>query len=879
MPATREGINAAGALLLAVTALLLACVVPTAGASEAPEGIHRIQHVVMIMQENRSFDSYFGTYPGANGIPGGICVPDPLKGDCIAPFHTTFDKSEGGPHGTEAAVADVNGGKMDGFLAQSEEKHGCKGTGGCGKCKKNPLCAEEVITYRDARDIPNYWSYARNYVLQDDMFESQASWSLPEHLAMVSAWSAVCSHKEPENPLTCTSSLGPATPARYWASPLEAKKKTRYPWTDLTYMMDQAGVSWRYYVHEGIEPDCEDDEATSCEKVFQNAKTPGIWNPLADFTDVKADGQLGNIQSLPKFYEATTDSRECGLPNVSWVVPDLAHSEHPPEPISSGQAYVTTLINSIMRSPCWGSTAILLSWDDWGGYYDHVVPPNVDQNGYGLRVPAIVISPYARAGYVDHQQLSHDAYLKFIEDDFLGGSRLDPATDGRPDSRPSVRENAPGLGSLASDFDFEQKPRAPILLPTRPAAGPASAEPGVQQPPAIETAPADAIAGGGAELHGTVNPDGGEVTDCHFDYGTSTGYGASVPCSQSAGSGAEPVAVSAHVGGLAASSTYHFRLVASNPGGTATGPDMSFPTSVAPPVVVTGAAKQISQTAATITASVNPNGSEVTDCHFEYGVASVSEAQAPCSPAPGSGSVPVAVGAALSGLAVGTTYTYRVVATSESGASQGAEASFTTLPLPPTVSAVQPNAGLVSGGATVTIAGSGFGEATAVKFGAKSATSFTVQSPGTITAVAPAAAVGTVDVLVANAGGTSEAVPADRFSYVPVDKEPAIGAVEPGSGPASGGTTTKIVGKHFTGTTSVTFGSLQAATFTVVSSTLVEAVTPSAPAGTVGVTLTTPNGSSAAAKKARFTFVAGEAGAALGPASVLSAPLETISLG
>ena len=118
-----------------------------------------------------------------------------------------------------------------------------------------------------------------------------------------------------------------------------------------------------------------------------------------------------------------------------------------------------------MRSPCWKSTAILLSWDDWGGYYDHVMPPAIDQNGYGLRVPGIVISPYARAGFIDHQQLSHDAYLKFIEDDFLGGSRLNPATDGRPDSRPSVREEAPGLGTLAADFNFDQSARpAPAAL-------------------------------------------------------------------------------------------------------------------------------------------------------------------------------------------------------------------------------------------------------------------------------------------------------------------------------------------------------------------------------------------------------------------------------
>jgi phospholipase C len=121
-----------------------------------------------------------------------------------------------------------------------------------------------------------------------------------------------------------------------------------------------------------------------------------------------------------------------------------------------------------MRSPNWRSTAIFLVWDDWGGFYDHVEPPVVNGESWGLRVPGIVISPYARRGVVDHQTLSFDAYLKFIEDDFLGGQRLDPSSDGRPDSRPSVGENAAELGDLASDFDFDQTPRRPFILPVNP---------------------------------------------------------------------------------------------------------------------------------------------------------------------------------------------------------------------------------------------------------------------------------------------------------------------------------------------------------------------------------------------------------------------------
>jgi phospholipase C len=143
-------------------------------------------------------------------------------------------------------------------------------------------------------------------------------------------------------------------------------------------------------------------------------------------------------------------------------------SEHPPGLVSAGQAYVTKLVNAAMRGKDWKSTAIFLAWDDWGGFYDHVVPPNVDRLGYGLRVPGLVISPYARKGYIDHQTLSFDAYAKFIEDDFLRSSRLDPATDGRPDSRPGVRENASQLGNLLGDFNFAQKPRRPLILSRHP---------------------------------------------------------------------------------------------------------------------------------------------------------------------------------------------------------------------------------------------------------------------------------------------------------------------------------------------------------------------------------------------------------------------------
>ncbi len=448
-----------------------------AGAASTPvlinvlAGIHKIQHVVIIMQENRSFDTYFGTYPGADGIPHAVCVPDPVNGGCVAPFHDAADENFGGPHGAANAAADIDSGRMDGFVGQAEKGNKCTSNDpSCSPCQEGQVSkCNDVMGYHDAREIPNYWTYAHDFVLQDHMFEPNSSWSLPEHLYQVSEWSAFCT--SPTNPFSCTNQVQSPNPV----SKLNPADQTPlYAWTDITYLLHRYGVSWGYYVFQGSEPDCENDASVTCQPVAQGAKTPGIWNPLPHFQTVHDDGQLGNVQTLSNFFAAAKNGT---LPAVSWIDPNGRVSEHPPALVSAGQTYVTGLINAIMRSPDWNSTAIFLSWDDWGGFYDHVVPPHVDQNGYGIRVPGLVISPFAKQGYIDHQTLSHDAYNKFIEDDFLGGQRLDPKTDGRPDPRPDVRENATTLGDLVADFNFNQTPRPPVLLSVHPAPGPPSQAP------------------------------------------------------------------------------------------------------------------------------------------------------------------------------------------------------------------------------------------------------------------------------------------------------------------------------------------------------------------------------------------------------------------
>jgi phospholipase C len=268
---------------------------------------------------------------------------------------------------------------------------------------------------------------------------------------MVSGWSATCSNKS--DPLSCTTNID--------LSKAIAGSGNEYAWTDITYLLHKAGVSWKYYLGEGPDPHCGGDP-DDCQPVEIQANVPSIWNVLPGFDTVKADGEEGNVVAVDQFYADVATGQ---LPAVSWIAPAFAVSEHPPALVSTGQGYVTALINTIMKSPYWRSSVIFLSWDDWGGFYDHVQPPKVDSAGYGLRVPGLVISPWVKhAGLIDQQVLSHDAYLKFIEDVFLNGERIDPTTDGRADSRSTPIRESLLQGDLMNDFDFTRAPLPPLVL-------------------------------------------------------------------------------------------------------------------------------------------------------------------------------------------------------------------------------------------------------------------------------------------------------------------------------------------------------------------------------------------------------------------------------
>jgi phospholipase C len=422
-----------------------------------------LKHLIFIVQENRSFDHYFGTFPGADGIPmrhghPSVCVPDPVLARCVPPYHTSSQLQQGGPHAQRHSRADVDGGRMDGFIRMAIDSPIF-----CADHRSLPSCASylgpqgqpDVMSYMTQREIPNYWAYARNFVLQDHMFAPADSWTLPAHLFLVSAWAAHCN--DPHDPMSCSSDLSLSAEA---AVQRAKEDRALYAWTDITYLLHEQGVDWAYYVGD-------DTCAFECTNVQGVQRTVAQQDPLPWFTTVRQNHQVQNIRPHEDYFRQAADGT---LPTVSWVMPYTGVGEHPGagEPVWRGQRHVTQVVNAAMNGPDWDQTAIFITWDDWGGFYDHVRPPRIDVNGYGIRVPGLMISPWADAGTIDSQTLSFDAYLKLIEDLYLGGQRLDPATMSRPDSRPTVREDVRILGNLLEEFDFTQEPLPPMILDPRP---------------------------------------------------------------------------------------------------------------------------------------------------------------------------------------------------------------------------------------------------------------------------------------------------------------------------------------------------------------------------------------------------------------------------
>ena len=364
-----------------------------------------IKHLVVMMQENHSFDNYFGTYPGADGFPDGIKMPvDPndLSLGYVEPWHIGTSTITDLAHSLSAYRDQNNNGKMDGFISALNKRN---------------QDGRLAMGYYDDRDLPYYWNLADNYVLFDRFFSSAADGSFANHMYSVAA-------------------IHPSNKSGATLAEFLADKETIFD------RLQDAGVSWKFYV-QNYDPTI----------TYRNLGTSGnrasqvVWVPLLNFDRFLDDPELSShIVDLKQYYE---DVRNGELPSVAYIIPSGA-SEHPPQHPEAGQRFVKTLIQELMRSTAWDSSAFLLVYDDWGGWYDHVPPPVVDEYGFGPRIPGLLVSPYAKIGYVDSTVLDFTSILKFIEVNWS----LSPL---------AVRDA--NANNFLTAFDFSQTPRKPEFLP------------------------------------------------------------------------------------------------------------------------------------------------------------------------------------------------------------------------------------------------------------------------------------------------------------------------------------------------------------------------------------------------------------------------------
>jgi phospholipase C len=401
----------------AVFALLFTVLAPGQAIGADPPTQTPIKHFLFLLQENHSFDNYFGTYPNVDGLPPGTCMPvDPVQPSlgCIKPFHLGSQPVSDLLHNRETFVGQYLDGRMDGFVSAHRALGG----------PNAEQVARLTMGYYDDRDLPYYWNIAGQYVLFDRFFSSAAAGSFMNHMYWVTATPGDPNHDSPP-----TQGFG-----------------------DLLTIFDRLesqGISWKFYVQNY-------DPAINY-RTLKNAgdkAAQAVFVPLLDFNRFLDNPYLfDHIVNMEQYY---TDLRNGTLPTVAYMAP-LGSSEHPPGSIQAGQRLVQTIVNALTRSDYWNSSAFMWAYDDWGGWYDHVSPPQVDQYGYGFRVPALLVSAYARQGQVNSTTLDYTSVLKFIETNW----GLQPL---------AARDAA--ATSIASAFDFTKPPRPPAFLSASGATSP-----------------------------------------------------------------------------------------------------------------------------------------------------------------------------------------------------------------------------------------------------------------------------------------------------------------------------------------------------------------------------------------------------------------------
>jgi len=427
-------------------------------------GSTKIRHVIVVIQENRSFDNLFATYPGANGATSGQAAPMPTpiqqscarKGQPVITYPTTvqltkvslvgagFKNNFGADNDLDhiygGFLAEYDNGNMDGYdLAL----FGADGSGPQAECTY-------AYQYVDPNDVKPYWDIANQYVLADEMFDTQGSSSFTGHQDLIAGGTAV-NYKiskygdnsiidNPFNmPWGCDAPPGTVTTlittgGQYLmgAGPFPCLK-----YGTVRDQLDAAKISWKYYT------------------VGSNKGGAGIWSAFDAIKKVREGSEWHtNVTTNPNVI--FNDIKNGKLPSVAWITPDAYNSDHPAEymhvgrklvPVDNGPSWVASVVNAIGTSKkYWNSSAIVVLWDDPGGFYDHVKPPFLDnQGGLGFRIPMLIVSPYVQA-HVEHTQYESASVLKFIQDNWNLGTL--PAT-------PDVR-----AASIGNVFDFSKPPRA-----------------------------------------------------------------------------------------------------------------------------------------------------------------------------------------------------------------------------------------------------------------------------------------------------------------------------------------------------------------------------------------------------------------------------------
>jgi phospholipase C len=431
----------------------------------------QIQHLIFIVQENHSFDNYFGTYPGVNGLsldtaipfnpnetslgyvhpfhlnvtqpimiwgdelPPGVADPDDLQqqqANSSAPFHLASESiGRDLSHAWNIAHEAYDNGKMDGFVAAEG--------------------SSLTMGYYDSTDIPYYWTYANQYVLDDNFFSSLMGPSFPNHLYIASGTNG---------PLTNLPPLCLQTPCKWILNGhIVNNPPSNYnwqglslDWSTLAQELSNANVPWAWYDGE-VRP-----------------TKPNIWDVLPLFTYFQDNPHqlVEHVQNTQTFVNAIQNGQ---LPAVSWIIPGAwvpptypaackgqSPSEHPPARSDCGMDYVAYLVNQVMQSQYWQSSAIVVTWDDYGGFYDNVPPPQVDAFGEGFRVPTLVISPWAKHGFIDHTQYEFASLLRLAEVTF---------------NVPTLGNRDVAANDMMNSFDFSQSPQ-PTLIEPATFVGPAS---------------------------------------------------------------------------------------------------------------------------------------------------------------------------------------------------------------------------------------------------------------------------------------------------------------------------------------------------------------------------------------------------------------------